>query len=147
MFQRRAEDTPRAPTILLDIPCAGVMRLERFVRLPIVSRRPQTYRINKSLRKLIHDARNARALVEDNRDLEPAEIAKRFKIGLSHLMRLIRLTYLAPDIVASILDGAQPRELTRRQLIDANLPLDWSLQRKLFGFAEQPPMRTVEQPY
>jgi site-specific DNA recombinase len=68
-------------------------------------------------------------------------------MGLSHLMRLIRLNYLAPDIVASILDGAQPRELTRRQLIDANLPLDWALQRKMFGFPQQPPMRTVEKPY
>jgi DNA invertase Pin-like site-specific DNA recombinase len=147
LFWRRTEDTPRAPTILLDIPCVGSLRLQRFVRLPIVARKPQTYRINKSLRRLIVDARNARSLVEDNRDLEPAEIARRFKMGLSHLMRLIRLNYLAPDIVASILDGAQPRELTRRQLIDANLPLDWALQRKMFGFPQQPPMRTVEKPY
>ena len=49
--------------------------------------------------------------------------------------------------VAAILDGAQPRQLTRRQLIESNLPLDWSLQRKLFGFPEQPPIRTVERPH
>jgi hypothetical protein len=63
------------------------------------------------------------------------------------MMRLLRLNYLAPDIITAIMDGAQPRELTRRELLDANLPLDWALQRKMFGFEEQPPMRTTEKPY
>jgi hypothetical protein len=86
-------------------------------------------------------------MIEDNRDLSPAEIAVRHNCSLSYLMKLLRLNYLAPDIVTSILDGAQPRELTRRALLDANLPLDWSLQRKMFRFPEQPPMRTTERPF
>jgi hypothetical protein len=65
-------------------------------------------------------------------------------MSVSHFMRLLRVSYLAPDIITAILDGAQPPELTRRGLLDANLPLDWALQRKLFGFAEQPPMRSSE---
>ena len=59
-------------------------------------------------------------------------------------MKLLQLNYLAPDIIASILDGTQPSELTPRQLLDATLPLDWGLQRKLFGFAEQPPLQSTE---
>ncbi len=145
-FRRQTEDTARAPTHLIDIPCAGAIRLERRVRLPIVERKSQTYRINKRLRELISDARSAWTLIEDNRQLAPKEIARRCNVSLSYLMRLLRLNYLAPDIVTSIMDGAQPRELTRRALIDANLPLDWALQRKLFGFPEQPPMRTTESP-
>jgi site-specific DNA recombinase len=147
LFRRRSEDNARMPTRLIDIPCAGAIRLERFVRLPIVARRAQTYRINKRLRELISEARNAWGLIERNRDLSPAEIARRSNVSLSFLMRLLRLNYLAPDIVTSIMDGAQPRELTRRKLVDANLPLDWALQRKLFGFPDQPPMRTTEKPY
>jgi site-specific DNA recombinase len=54
------------------------------------------------------------------------------------------VNYLAPDILTAMMDGTQPPELTRRTLIDANLPLDWALQRKLFGFPEQPPMRSAE---
>lgn len=147
LFHRRTEDTTRSPTFLIDVPCAGAIRLERYLRLPIVERKSQTYRINKSLRKLISDVRNAWALIEDNRHLTPAQIASRSKVTVSYLMRLLRLRYLAPDIVTSIMDGAQPRELTRRALIDANLPLDWTLQRKLFGFPEQPPMRSCEAQY
>ncbi len=59
-------------------------------------------------------------------------------------MKLLRLNYLAPDIVTSILDGTQPGNLTRRTLLDANLPTDWPMQRKLFGIPEQPPLQTSE---
>lgn len=147
LFRRRTEDTQRAPTHLIDIPCAGAIRLERYVRLPIVARKAQTYRINKRLRELVTEAREAWKTIEQNRELAPAEIAKRRNVSLSHLMRLLRLNYLAPDIVTSIMDGAQPRSLTRRSLLDANLPLDWALQRKLFAFPDQPPLRTTEESY
>ena len=53
-----------------------------------------------------------------------------------HVVRLARLAYLAPDIVAAILDGKQPRALTARQLLRAaEVPLAWPDQRRMFGFA------------
>ena len=53
-----------------------------------------------------------------------------------HLLRIARLAYLAPDIIASIIDGQQPSRLTARDLAKAaSLPLSWNKQRKLFGFA------------
>jgi site-specific DNA recombinase len=147
LFRPRVNGSPRSPTHLIDIPCAGSIRLERYVRLPINERKAQTYRINKRLRELMSEARSVWTMIEDNRDLSPAEIAKRNNCSLSHLMRLLRLNYLAPDIITAIMDGAQPRQITRRSLLDANLPLDWAIQRKMFGFADQPPMRTTEKPY
>jgi len=40
------------------------------------------------------------------------------------LMRLARLSYLAPDIVQAIVDGVQPEQLTaRRMLREPNIPL------------------------
>jgi hypothetical protein len=146
-LRRRTEDGPHVLTHIIDIACAGIIRLERFVRLPITAQKSQTYRINKRLRELVSDIRHAWVMIEANRDLSPAEIAKRSNASLSHFMRLLRLNYLAPDIITSIMDGTQPRELTRKALMDANLPLDWGLQRKLFGFPEQPPMRTCESAY
>jgi hypothetical protein len=54
----------------------------------------------------------------------------------SHLTRLARLRFLAPDIITAILDGRQPVELTSRSLLRiADLPLDWSGQRRVLGFA------------
>ena len=53
-----------------------------------------------------------------------------------HRSRLARLSYLAPDIVSSIVAGNHPPSLNGRRLLRAaNLPLDWDGQRQLLGFA------------
>lgn len=53
-----------------------------------------------------------------------------------HLARMARLAFLAPDIAAAILEGRQPKVLTARRLLRAaELPLAWSVQRRMFGFA------------
>ncbi len=54
----------------------------------------------------------------------------------AHLQQLLRISWLAPDIVSAIVDGSQPATLTGRRLLRAtNIPLAWAEQRKLFGFA------------
>lgn len=54
----------------------------------------------------------------------------------AHQQQLLRISWLAPDIVAAIADGRQPVTLTGRRLLRAtNIPLCWEAQRKLFGFA------------
>jgi hypothetical protein len=53
---------------------------------------------------------------------------------MASFSRLVRLNYLAPDILAAIVDGTQPATLTRRKLIECDLPTDWGLQRRLLGF-------------
>jgi site-specific DNA recombinase len=51
-----------------------------------------------------------------------------------HATRLARLSYRAPDIVESILDGRQPTGLTPRRLLrEAQLPLCWQAQRQQLG--------------
>jgi hypothetical protein len=51
------------------------------------------------------------------------------------LSRLARLSYLAPDIIAAILDGRQPVDLRARRLIRiGSLPLCGSEQRRVLGF-------------
>lgn len=144
IFRRRTEDTDRSPSHVLDIPCADTIRLERLFRLPIIACEARTKRINKGLRRLVSEARSAWALVEAHRGSPPSQLALNCNMSLSRFMRVLRVNYLAPDILTAMMDGTQPPELTRRTLIDANLPLDWALQRKLFGFPEQPPMRSAE---
>ena len=49
---------------------------------------------------------------------------------------LLRISYLAPDIVTAILDGRQPMQLNRQRLARAtNLPVEWQAQREMLGFA------------
>lgn len=57
-------------------------------------------------------------------------------MGAPYAARLMRLSYLAPEIVIAILNGRQPVELTATKLMaDTRLPLDWTEQRKTLGFA------------
>jgi site-specific DNA recombinase len=49
--------------------------------------------------------------------------------------RRIRLAFLAPDIVAAIVAGEQPKTLTIGALLrDRDIPPSWAEQRRLFGF-------------
>ena len=53
----------------------------------------------------------------------------------SHLVRLARLRFLAPDVTAAILEGRQPVELTARALLRCSeLPVGWDDQRRALGF-------------
>lgn len=53
-----------------------------------------------------------------------------------HLQQLVRLSFMAPDIISAIVDGTQPPDLTGRKIMRINkIPLDWAGQRKMFGFS------------
>lgn len=52
-----------------------------------------------------------------------------------HLVRQARLAFLAPDIVAAILQGRQPAHLNSKTLLRVpSLPLEWGEQRRALGF-------------
>jgi site-specific DNA recombinase len=64
------------------------------------------------------------------------EVGAKEGIGAPYAARLMRLNFLAPEIVVAILNGRQPVALTASKLMaDTRLPLDWSEQRKALGFA------------
>ena len=65
-----------------------------------------------------------------------AALAQREGVSRSYFTRLVRLSYLAPDITQAILDGRQPRDLTPVKLLaHSRLPLAWHDQRAALGFA------------
>ncbi|MCZ8163816.1 MAG: recombinase family protein [Beijerinckiaceae bacterium] len=47
--------------------------------------------------------------------------------------RILRLAFLAPDLQRAILEGRQPRAITLARLIESDIPLLWSEQRRLFA--------------
>jgi site-specific DNA recombinase len=53
-----------------------------------------------------------------------------------HLWQLLRVSWLAPDIIVAITEGRQPPTLTGRRLLRAaDVPLSWNEQRRYFGFS------------
>lgn len=120
---------------LLRIPVAAA-RYQRSIVMPIEPRIEGPCP-SASLVSLIREARAAQSAVDTDRSSSLTEIAKRFGRPPGYFARLLRLNYLAPDIIMAILDGRQPSGLTRKKLINANLPMDWSLQRKLLAFSDR----------
>ncbi|MEP2987557.1 MAG: recombinase family protein [Parasphingorhabdus sp.] len=86
---------------------------------------------NPTLQKLVAQAFAAQdLLLHGKQNPVLANYSRRY------LGQLVRLSWLAPDIIASIMEGNQPVDLTGRKLTRVNaIPLDWPSQRKMFGFA------------
>ncbi len=83
----------------------------------------------------------ARAYLFNNRLAESsseylADVAQRDRITSSYFTRVLRLSYLAPDITRAILEGRHPHDLTAQKLLaHSRLPLAWPEQRRRLGFA------------
>ena len=50
-----------------------------------------------------------------------------------YVSKLMRVAFLASDLVEALLEGRAPRRITLAEVTD-NLPWDWNEQRRLFGF-------------
>jgi hypothetical protein len=64
---------------------------------------------------------------------EPASLSE-VAVAIS---RIVRLAFLAPEIVEQIVNGCQPPELTAESLLKdrTQLPLDWESQHRMLGFS------------
>jgi site-specific DNA recombinase len=86
--------------------------------------------------KLLIKARQFNAILLESDGVPFAALAKRQGVSPSYFTRLVRLSYLAPDITQAILDGRQPCDLTAdKLLVHSRLPLGWHEQRAVLGFA------------
>jgi DNA invertase Pin-like site-specific DNA recombinase len=76
------------------------------------------------------------AEIRDGNARSVSELARRHGVDRSDVGRMIRLAFLAPDIVEAILEGRQPVDLTAARLTRlSDLPVSWAEQRRLFGLA------------
>ena len=64
-----------------------------------------------------------------------AQLAARLGKCRGSLADMLRISYLAPDIVTVITEGRQPASLKRKTLMATALSLDWSQQRQQLEFA------------
>lgn len=88
--------------------------------------------VNPVLVRLLVRAYAIRARLLQEPSLTLREIAADEAVSSSYISRLVRLGFLAPDIVTAILNGRHPQQLTANRLMDdTRLPLDWRGQREL----------------
>ena len=64
-----------------------------------------------------------------------SEMAQEAGLSSSYFTRMLRLSFLAPDITRAILHGRQPADLNAHKLMaDTRAPIDWHEQRAGLGF-------------
>jgi site-specific DNA recombinase len=128
-----AEEQP----IILSVP-AQLRRIGLGIRM-VIDETAGPGRASKPDAKLIKLV--ARAYLFNNKLAESsseylADVAQGERMTSSYFTRVLRLSYLAPDITRAILEGRHPRDLTAHKLLaHSRLPLAWPEQRQRLGFA------------
>lgn len=62
------------------------------------------------------------------------ELAKKEDLSREYVGKVLKMTYLAPDIVSAIIEGVYPKSLSITQILESEIPLLWSKQRLKYGF-------------
>jgi len=111
-------------------------RCGREIRMLVGTDPFATTKPDRRLIKLLIRAHRFNAALAGSDGVPFAALAKQEGVSPSYFTRLVRLSYLAPDITRAILDGRQPRGLTAdKLLVQSRLPLAWHDQRTVLGFA------------
>jgi hypothetical protein len=125
-------------TDLLEIPASTISMKRELTLLMKRNGANLSAKPNRRLVGLLQKARSAQRVLDEREVWQVNEMAGRVGCHPKRFTRLVRLNYLAPDILASIRDGTQPSALDCQTLMAADLPMDWSLQRRMLGFPVQP---------
>src|SRR5712671_6499002 len=123
-------------TLILSVP-ARLRRAGMEIRMLIDGTDPfAVAKPNAQLIKLLVRAHRFNTILVHSDGVAFAAAVVREGVSRSYFTRVVRLSYLAPDITQAILDGRQPRHLTAQKLLaHSRLPLGWHDQRTALGFA------------
>ncbi|MGE5266186.1 MAG: recombinase family protein [Deltaproteobacteria bacterium] len=125
--------------------CSAVLRIPARVRrtglstqMVIEGRSATARQPNRSLLRLIGQARHFQDLVISKDGCSFRELAARVGVSPTYFTRVFQLSFLAPDITTAILQGRQPPELSAIRLMRAgHIAPCWEKQRRQLGFDRQ----------
>jgi site-specific DNA recombinase len=123
-------------TLILSVP-ARLRRTGMEISMLIDGTDPfAVVKPNARLIKLLVRAHRFNTSLVQGDGIAFAALAVREGVSRSYFTRVVRLSYLAPDIIQAILEGRQPLDLTAEKLLaHSRLPLAWHDQRTVLGFA------------
>ncbi len=127
-------DQPPSPTILT----APIARVRRGHEIRLVIQASETVQHkpkprNERLAMLLAEALAAREMVIAAPEQSIDQIATRNGTCRKRLTKLVKLSWLAPDLVRQMLDGREANGMTPQRLLDIDLPTRWGEQRILLG--------------
>jgi len=89
-------------------------------------------RVDSTLVKALARAFRWKRMLESGEFATVKELAEHEKLGFSYMTRVLRLSLLAPDIVAAILEGRQGAEMKLADLLEP-FPMGWDEQVEQFA--------------
>jgi AraC-like DNA-binding protein len=124
------------PTESLLVP-ATVRRTGMEMKLLIKgATAPKNQQPDRSLLRLIGQAHQFNDMLMSSKGKTIKELSREAGVSPSYFTRVLRLSFLAPEITKNILHGLQPITLTAKSLLGHNqLERDWSRQRVQLGLA------------
>ena len=127
-----------AGTVIVRIPVAFKRRGGRKLVIIPEGAAPEVQAppagIDDTLVKTLVKAHRWRRRIETGKAKSITDLAEQEKVKVAYVGRILALTCVAPDIVAAILDGRQPRGLSANTMLK-DVPESWAEQRRLWEFA------------
>jgi DNA invertase Pin-like site-specific DNA recombinase len=129
-------DVAAVPPLVLSVPVT-LRRAGREMALVVGAEPGALPTPDPALLQLVLQARALWDMLLEGSVAGLGELAAREGMSGSYVTRLVRLAFLAPDLLTAIMDGRQPKGLTAAALLREcrrGLPPDWREQRTLLGF-------------
>ena len=109
------------------------METKLLIQGTLGAERPR--RSDRSLQRLIAQARHVSDLVMNSNGKPIQDLAVEAGVSPSYFTRVLRLSFLAPEITKAIIKGRQPSEFSAIKLMAAGrFACVWSDQRRKLGF-------------
>ncbi|WP_372625005.1 recombinase family protein [Falsiroseomonas sp.] len=129
-----ADDTDQPSSISISV-SARLRRSGKEVAL-VIGEGDGARHAETPLARLVARAHLLRAALTSGEAPDLDVLAQREGMGRTYLIRVLRLAYLAPDVIEAIQAGREPDGLTVNKLMKAiQLPLTWDEQRRVLGLA------------
>jgi hypothetical protein len=89
---------------------------------------------DRSLCRLLAQAHKYHAMVMQSAGKTMGQLAAEADVGGSYFARVLRLSFLAPEVAKAILHGRHPIELTAKRLVsETQIPIAWGDQRTILS--------------
>lgn len=129
-------DEPAGSPLILSVP-ASLRRAGKEMAMVLGAEPATDPTVDSAMLRLILRARALWDKVQCGEVAGLGELATKEGVSGSYATRLVRLAFLAPDLLTAIMAGRQPEGLNAAQLLQEcrrGLPLDWQQQRVALGF-------------
>ena len=122
-------DTKKEETVIKDIKIAVVDNGSKII---IGTNAQSVSKQEESLIRIILNAYKWNKMLTNGQVRNAMDIAKKENIHYSYLKKILKLSYLSPNITKTILNGAQPRDLTVGKLFECDME-SWAKQEQFLG--------------